>query len=183
MKSFILFIVGLATVIVFFTACQSNTYSIKGEAKNFANGTLLYLDNDHQHIDSFIVMDGHFSSNGITDTTNLCKLYVAGTKGPVVYFFVEPGNIHIELSKEIGCSRVSGTRVNNEWQTLNDTVAKYDSQMRSLFDSTNDSIIPKQLFKETCRIYDILTLRINEAAIRNRDNALGRFIASHKNDR
>jgi hypothetical protein len=182
-KSFIQYIVGLTTVIVFFTACQSNTYSIKGEAKFFADGTLLYVDNDRQHIDSFIVMDGHFSSNGIADSTSLCMLYAADTKELVIYFFVEPGNIHIELSKEPGCSRVSGTRVNNEWQALNDTVAKYDSQMRSLFCPTNDSIIPKQLYKETSRMYDILTQRIDEAAIRNRDNALGRFIANHKSDR
>jgi hypothetical protein len=43
----------------------------------------------------------------------------------------------------------------------------------------SDSIEPRKLYCQTDSIYGTLNRRINEAALRNRDNAMGRFIASH----
>jgi hypothetical protein len=180
--------IGLATATLAMAACQSNTYYIKGEAKEMGNGTKLYMTavtDDTQPIDSMVVIDGRFTLTGTADTAMLCKLYPASSPEVSVTFFLEPGNIYIELAQQLSSltgksrslSRVSGTKVNNEWQALNDTVAKYDRLLRGLRKS--DSIEPRKLYCQTDSIYGTLNRRINEVALRNRDNAMGRFIASH----
>ena len=177
-------VIGLAATTILLVACQSNIYHIKGEAKTFADGTMLYLttdlNGDGHPVDSVIVNEGHFSTRGMADTTQLCKLYAATAPEAGILFFIGPGNTYIELSDKPGCSRVSGTKVNNEWQALCDTVAKYDRQIRQLFHPESDSISPRKLHAETERIYAILNRRIDEAAHRNGDNAFGQFISSHK---
>lgn len=174
--------IGLVLAAAVFAACQSDTYYIKGEAKGFTDGTVLYLTTaaDEQHVlDSIVVHDGSFSYYGTisADEAPFCRLYPAGQENACLYFFAEPGNIYVELSTKVGRSRVSGTKVNNEWQALNDTVTKYDHHLRQLF--TTDSVNPRKLFAETEQLHTTLTRRINEAAKRNQDNALGRFISSH----
>lgn len=162
-------------------ACQSDTYSIKGEAHPFSDGTVLYLtaapQSDSHPYDSIIVKDGKFAYHGTVDPDNLWKLYVASQPESAVYYFAEPGNVYIELSDKPGCSRVSGTRANNEWQALNDTIAKYDNHIRQLFAS--DSISLRQKSTEMNRLYNIINDCISESTLRNRKNVLGRFISTH----
>ena len=162
-----------------FAACQSDTYYIKGEAKDFADGTELYLAEavgEHHVVDTLAVQNGRFAYGAPADERLLC-LIPAGAAEPALYFFACPGNVYVELSTKVGRSRVSGTRVNNEWQALNDTVAKYDRHIRSLFDA--DSLHPRKIYAGTERLYTTLPRRISETALRNKDNALGRFIDSH----
>lgn len=163
------------------TACQSNTYSVKGEAKGMADGTNLYLAtglDDAQPLDTLTVMDGRFQLRGETDTTLLCRLYPADKPEVQALFFLEPGHIYIELSQ---VSRVSGTKVNNEWQALNDIVAQYDLRLRQIVGSSAkaDSISTRKLYDEVSQLYDQLNSDIMQVAQRNEDNALGRFISTH----
>ena len=140
---------------------------------------MLYLaeaEGAHRVLDSLVVNDGRFGYDAPASDQLLC-LIPSGTTTPTLYFFACPGNAYVELSPEKGCSRVSGTKVNNAWQALNDTVAKYDGHLRTLFAA--DSISPQQTYAASERLYTTLTRRINEAAVRNKDNALGRFISSH----
>ena len=171
--------VGLALAALTFASCQSDTYYIKGEAHDFTDGTELYLAeavDEHHVLDTLVVRDGRFAYSGPSDERLLC-LIPAVTAAPALCFFACPGRVYVELSPEEGQSRVSGTKVNNEWQALNDTVAKYDSHLRSLF--TKDSISLEKTFAGTEQLYTTLTRRITETALRNKDNALGRFINSH----
>ena len=176
-------VIGLAATAFLSVGCQSNIYHIKGEAKDFADGTKLYMtaemDSMHRTLDTITVNNGKFRYEGETDSVVLCRLYCPKVPETALLFFIEPGNLYIELSKVAGLSRVSGTKVNNEWQALNDTVAKYDEQLRTLF-HPKDSISPRKVYSETDRIYTTLTRRITETAARNRDNALGRFINTKK---
>ena len=174
--------IGLVLAAAVFAACQSDTYYIKGEAKDFADGTLLYLTTateEQRVMDSIVVRDGWFAYYGTmgADEALLCRLRPAEQPKAGLTFFVEPGNIYVELSSKVGASRVSGTKVNNEWQALNDTVTKYDRKLCQLF--ATDSVNPRKMFAETEKLHTTLTRRINEAAKRNQDNALGRFISSH----
>ena len=172
-------IVGLVLAAVVFAACQSDTYYIKGEAHDFADGTELYLAEavgGHRVLDTLVVRDGHFAYKALADERLLC-LIPAGSSMPALYFFACAGKAYVELSPEEGRSRVSGTKVNNEWQALNDTVAKYDQHLRALF--AKDSISPQKTYARTEQVYTALSRRISEAAIMNKDNALGRFISSH----
>ena len=168
-------IIGLAATALISVGCQSNVYHIKGEAKDFANGTKLYItsvvDNTRGYLDSITVNNGKFSFEGVTDSVVLCRLYYPKEPETSVLFFIETGNIYIELSKTAGLSRVSGTKVNNEWQALNDTVTKYDEKIRALFQMYEDSLSPHKLYFEANRIYTTLTRRITETAIRNSDKA------------
>ena len=171
--------IGLALAAVVFAACQSDTYYIKGEAPDFTDGTELYLAEavgEHHVVDTLTVQNGRFAYRAPADERLLC-LIPAGADEPAIYFFACPGNVYVELSPEQGQSRVSGTKVNNAWQALNDTVAKYDQQIRSLFDT--DSLQPHKVYAGTERLYTTLSRRISETAQRNKDNALGRFVNSH----
>jgi hypothetical protein len=47
--------------------------------------------------------------------------------------------------------------------------------------SQKDSLSTRYVFSETDSIYNILRKRIGEAAVRNRDNALGHFISTSGN--
>ena len=118
----------------------------------------------------------NLSYKALADERLLC-LIPAGSSTPALYFFACAGKAYVELSPEEGRSRVSGTKVNNEWQALNDTVAKYDQHLRALF--AKDSISPQKTYARTEQVYTALSRRISEAAIKNKDNALGRFISSH----
>ena len=176
--------IGLATVATLTAACQSNTYYIKGEAPGTPDSTILYLCNLNTGtsptlLDSFTVSKGRFHYSATTDSASLCRLYAKSHPASSVMLFIEPGNIYVELHREEGRSRVSGTMVNNQWQALNDTVAKYDARLRLIMKNSGDSISPRHMYRQVSEIYDILSRRIHEAALNNRDNAFGHFIATH----
>ena len=177
------FIVGLAAIPILFMACQSDTLYIKGEAWQLPNGSVLYLSDDidgaGRPLDSIVVADGRFYFQGHAAEPTVCRLYPADSHQQGIVFFAEPGNIYIELLPKPGSSRVSGTTINNRWQSLNDSVAKYDHSIRSIIASGSDSISPRQRFVDIERQYVSLTRLIKETALRNRDNALGRFINNH----
>lgn len=161
------------------TACQSNAYHIKGEAKGIPDGEVFYiadvLSPDSPPTDSVIVTEARFILHGETDTARLCRMYHPRTPGQsVLTFFLEPGNIYIELSPRPARSRVSGTHANNAWQALTDKTASCDRQLRHIM--KNDRADRPAQVKA---VYNQMDRDIREAAIKNRDNALGRFISTH----
>ena len=178
-------LIGLATVTFMIAACQSNTYHIKGEAKGFKEGTSLCLSaglTDRKTIDTLYITNGRFSYEGATDSVYLCRLCPVGAhQEEEILFFLEPGNIYIELSQEASHSRVSGTKVNNEWQALNDRVTASDHEIRRIMAQAKDSISTRKLYDDMERIYTGLTADIKKTALRNKDNALGHFISHHFN--
>jgi len=174
-------------------ACQSDVYHIRGEARCLRDGTVLYIadgiDRQALPFDSAIVADGRFRLSGTTDTTQLCRISCGvkptaadsdditleedkGVTAEEVLFFLEPGNIYIELSSRKGRSRVSGTKVNNEWQRLQDRVAQADRKIRSIVRSSS-----QDKHRQAREVYDDIDRDIRDAALRNSDNALGIFIS------
>ena len=110
-------------------ACQSKTYTITGEVEGLENGDTLFITDDLQAgipTDTLIVEDGKFNFNGIADSTYIAMVYSQKRNEINAPFFVEPGNITIELNPYPVQSRVSGTVLNNEWQKLNDEVQTLD---------------------------------------------------------
>lgn len=173
-------LIGLTALTLIVTACQSDLYTIRGEARQFADGTLLCLtpdlNNDTADCDTVSIIDGRFTYTATATATRLCRLYAPSCPDASVLLFTEPGNIYVELSPLSGHSRVSGTKTNNQWQALCDTVAHYDRRLRTLVTTAHDSISPRETAAKMERHYAILTQRIHETAERNKDNALGRFI-------
>lgn len=164
-------------------SCQSDNYYIRGEAWWLKDGTKLYLNTtlntNGQPTDSTMVIAGHFLLQGTTDSSCISRLSIADDEQPAIIFFTEPGNIYIELAPEQGCSRVSGTEVNNRWQALNDSVALCDQSIRQLMSSAHDSVNISHLSTSMQQLYDGITRLISLTAAENRDNALGRFICTH----
>lgn len=168
---------GLAAAAFLTAACQSNAFHIKGEAKGCKDGEVLYvadgLTPDSSPTDSIIVTEGRFFFHGETDSVRFCRLYRATDARQSVTFFLEPGNIYVEMSVVPGRSRVSGTTVNNGWQALNDKVAECDRRLRRIMrDEKADRAA------EVKAVYDQMDRDIRETAIRNEGNALGRFIST-----
>ena len=161
-------------------ACQSNTFHIRGEAKGFQDGEILYiadgLNRDSLPTDSIIVAEGHFIFHGETDTVRFCRLYRAIDAQLEVTFFLEPGNIYVEMSAVPGRSRVSGTVINNGWQALNDEVAVCDRQLRRII---RDENIDRAA--QAKALYDQIDFSIREMALKHKNNALGRFISTRYN--
>ena len=159
-------------------ACQSNAYHIKGEAKGCKDGEVLYiadgLSHDAPPTDSIVVTEGRFVLHGETDTARFCRLYRAADPRQDITFFLEPGNIYIELSTRPAHSRVSGTVANNAFQTLNDRVAAADRELRRVMKDDH-----ADRTAQVKAIYNRLDCEIRMAAARNDDNALGRFISAH----
>lgn len=176
-------LIGLVAALFIFTACQSDIYYIRGEARQLPSGCVLYLTDDlnanRRPFDSIVVSDGRFHYQGIVDKPHISKLYPAGNPQQGVTFFTEPGNIYIELSSTTGRSRVSGTVINNRWQALNDSVTKYDCRIRRILGSSNDTIIPRQRYEETQQLFNKLTQIIRTTAVYNKNNVLGHFISTH----
>ena len=107
------------------------------------------------------------------------RYYTTTAAEPLLTFFIEPGNIYLELKPVVAQSRVSGTAINNEWQALNDATTRSDLTIRELIAFSKDSINIRQQYATLSDVYRQLNREIIEAATRNKDNALGRFIISH----
>lgn len=124
-----------------------------------------------------IVYDGKFLFSGEVDTVRLCRAYVK--KNPKYYttLFLEPGNITVELSSTPYLCRVSGTRQNNDWQQLTDSInlLMQDINRIMCISATNDSI-------QTARAHTIDSLHkkmsdcILHTGQRNSGHPLGKYI-------
>ena len=159
--------IGLAVATFVLAACQSNILNITGEVHHIGDGATLYLsyldDGDNHPFDSVIVKNSRFIFNSQVDSIRLCCLYNHDVQ---VFFFTEPGNVYIEIFDCKGQSRVSGTKINNQWQALNDTVSKYDQHLRSLMKNNANGFRHRALYHKINGVYDILIQRIEESSIR-----------------
>ena len=173
-KSFI----GLAVASLVLCACQSDVYQIKGCATQLKDGdtiTLAFEDPPQKVLGQAIVSGGTFKFAGTTDTTLFCRAYLNRQQLTSCSFFLEPGEITIELNQHPRPSRVSGTQLNNQWQALNDTVQKLGTQLirlAQLSTRTNTAHRQQQVDSLHRRISDCIT----QTGQRNRQNVLGRYI-------
>jgi thiol-disulfide isomerase/thioredoxin len=122
-------------------SCQQQgpgAYNIVGTTQGINDGDTLYLTTDvvtGDPIDSVVVKGGKFKLNGKTDSISFAVLYSKKTTQLNVPFFLEPGKIMINLSTEPGKSRISGSGINNNWQTLTDTLTNYSKRMQEFMAS------------------------------------------------
>ena len=94
-----------------------------------------------------------------------------------VSFFTEPGIITVELNSEPGTSRVSGTKLNNQWQQLTDSIALMGYQVaKALRHPAADSTAQKALAHYVDSLHRQMSACIQNTAQRNKDNPLGRYI-------
>mgnify|MGYP002522463950 CR=1 FL=1 len=170
---------GLAAVSLL-AACQSNSFQINGIARAFQEGDTICLTYDDEPENVFAqttVSDGKFEFAGETDAFRLCRAYVKRQPDCNATFFLEPGHITIEFYPRPAISRVSGTRCNNEWQHLSDSIQLLAKEIVYILRHPATDTLAQQ---RNVHIIDSLHRRMSDCILhtaqRNRDNPLGRYI-------
>ena len=174
-------ILGLAAVGFALTSCQSSSFQIKGFAQQLPEGDTICLVADRQPetlLAMAVVNNGQFLLTGETASTFLCRIYAKSQPDNGVMFFLEPGNITAELNKYPTFSRVSGTKINNEWQHLNDSIQLLGAELIRLSEAStiNDSNSHPNNYKAIDSLHHRMSDCVLNTAQRNNSNALGRYL-------
>ena len=171
------------------TACQSNTYKINGSVEGLSDGDTLYITRDMETghpSDTLIVSDGKFTASGAADSTMLCMIYSARNNEINAPFFVEPGNITIHLSKKPGGSTVGGTKINKQWQELNDSVMAIGKDINRIAEHIYSNNLPEVEQQQGMRQMEQLNERFISCVVRiaerNIDNEFGYFLLTYYPD-
>ena len=177
-------ILGLAAVGMMLTSCQSNSFHIKGFARQLSEGDTIYLVTDSQPeavLASTIVRNGNFTLSGQVDSIFLCRIYANSQPDNGATLFLEPCDMTVELNMLPVTSRVSGTRINNEWQQLNDSIQLLGTQLIRLAESGTINSIDahQQHFQTIDSLHRKMSECILNTARRNQENALGQYILQH----
>ena len=171
-------IFGLAATGFLLCACQSNTFQIDGYARSFAEGDTICLMNEwEQPMAISTVRQGKFSFYGEVQEVRLYSVMVKQAPACQVSFFTEPGTTTIELNSQPGTSRISGTKLNNEWQLLTDSIAAMGNRIaKMIHHPAADTIAQKALAYSIDSLHRKMSACILNTAQRNKDNPLGKYI-------
>ena len=185
MKAFQASILFSAAVIAL-TACHSNAYKISGKVEGLKDGDTLYVTNDLQTgipTDTLIVKDGKFELSGETDSTYIAMIYSGARNELNAPFFVEPGNITIKLVETPGGSRVGGTKCNEQWQELNDSVMTIGKEINRIAEHIYGNTIDEMEQQKGMEQIDKLNQRFSAVVIKttekNIKNEFGYFLLTY----
>ena len=172
---------GLAVAGIMLCSCQSDRYQINGFARQLKQGDTIciVLENDPKRLLGLAIVDqGRFYLTGTTETSRFCKAYLNRMKDCNASFLLEPGTIALELNLPPKPSRVSGTKLNNQWQQLNDSIQRMGSELFKL--ATRKDTCNEATHRARLQAIDSLHRRmsacIENTARRNADNPLGQYI-------
>lgn len=172
-----------------FAACQSDVCKVKGTVALHDGATLLIapcvvdstLTGDSLQAcptDTVVVAEGTFHWQTKVDTARLYRIWPSDAPQRYATFFAERGTVSISFDST--AVRVSGTYLNDQWQALNDSVADYaqriDRTVRTLIAAGTP---PSLVTRRVSLLYEEIEKLIASTANRNKDNELGRHLASH----
>ena len=176
----------LFSAVLALTACHSNTYKISGVAEGLQDGDTLFITNDLQSgipTDTLIVKNGKFELSGETDSTYLCMVYCDKRNELNAPFFIEPGNISIKLSETPGASRVGGTKCNEQWQELNDSVMTIGKEINRIaehiYGSTTDEMEQQKGMDQINKLNQRFAALVVKTAEKNVNNEFGYFLLTY----
>ena len=136
MKIKISFIILSALLLL--TACNKNSYTIKGVAKDLSDGDTIYLSADlisGTPINKAVMKDGRFEMTGDVEKTHVAVLYSKNNAQISMIFFLEKGEIEVELSQIPNKNRVKGTATNQKMQEMTDSLIPYTAKIQTLFET------------------------------------------------
>ena len=176
----------LLTANILLAACHSNTYKINGHGDDLEPGDTLYLTTDLMGgipSDTIIVDDeGNFSYENKADSTCIAMIYNARRNEINVNFFIEPGDIDITMSSTPGASRVSGTKCNDEWQVLTDSVMAIGMRINHIAERIYGKVATEEEQRQGVEQIDVLNRHFADVVIktaeRNIDNEFGYFLVT-----
>lgn len=185
MNKLFLSIITLTAAGYTLAACQSDTYRIKGSGDALKDGDTLYITNDMmtgKPIDTVVVKDGKFETEGTTDSTAFCMIY-SKSNGMMMPFFIEPGTIKLRLAKNGGKSEVTGTAVNEKWQDMADSIYTLSKKMQELaahtYNNEPDNDELKKQKAEMDKVNEDFKGLVLRKAEENVKNEFGYFILTY----
>ena len=171
------------------TACQSTTYQVNGTIEGAADGDTLFLTSDLQTgipSDTIFVEDGKFHISGEADSVRLCMIYSAKRNELNAPFFIEPGIISIQIKETPGASRVGGTKCNDEWQVLNDSVISIGKEINRIAEHIYGNTVTPEEQQKGMEAIDKLNQRFSRMVIntceKNIRNEFGYFLLTYYPD-
>ena len=171
------------------TACQSTTYQVNGTIEGAADGDTLFLTSDLQTgvpSDTIFVEDGKFHISGEADSVRLCMIYSAKRNELNAPFFIEPGTISIQIKQTPGASRVGGTKCNDEWQILNDSVIYIGKEINKIAEHIYGNTVSPEEQQKGMEQIDRLEQRFSNIVIKtcekNIRNEFGYFLLTYYPD-
>ena len=171
------------------TACQSTTYQVNGTIEGAADGDTLFLTSDLQSgipSDTIFVEDGKFHISGEADSVRLCMIYSAKRNELNAPFFIEPGIISIQIKETPGASRVGGTKCNDEWQVLNDSVMSIGKEINRIAEHIYGNTVTLEEQQKGMEQIDRLNQRFSNIVIKtcekNIRNEFGYFLLTYYPD-
>ena len=171
------------------TACQSTTYQVNGTIEGAADGDTLFLTSDLQTgipSDTIFVEDGKFHISGEADSVRLCMIYSAKRNELNAPFFIEPGIISIQIKETPGASRVGGTKCNDEWQVLNDSVISIGKEINRIAEHIYGNTVTPEEQQKGMEAIDKLNQRFSNMIInmceKNIRNEFGYFLLTYYPD-
>jgi thiol-disulfide isomerase/thioredoxin len=175
-----------SAVVLALTACHSNTYKISGAVEGLNDGDTLFITNDLQTgipTDTLIVKDGKFELSGETDSTYLCMVYSEKRNELNAPFFIEPGNISIKLVETPGASRVGGTKCNEQWQELNDSVMTIGKEINRIaehiYGNTVDEMEQQKGMDQIEKLNQRFSAIVVKTTEKNIKNEFGYFLLTY----
>lgn len=167
-------------------ACQSSSYKICGTAEGQEDGDTLFLTTDLTNgipCDTTIVSDGKFTFEGKADSLTLAMVYSARRNEINANFFLEPGEIDVNISEQPGASRVGGTECNDKWQELVDSVMAIGKRINLIAEHIYGNTVSEeeqakgmeQIEKLNQHFADVL----KEKARKNIKNEFGYFLLTY----
>lgn len=202
MNKFFITFIGLLMVSCVFAGCRSDKYRIEGSGSALADGDILYLITDIENgvpQDTIIIKDGKFELEGQADTATFCIIQDQYRRKFVLPFFIEPGTIKIEISKEVQpnvsgsetmdsrhITKVSGTTMNNEWQTLSDSTSvlarKIDQIVRFVYENNLTKEEHDAQYEQIAKLRNDFKGLVVDKARENIKNEFGYFLVVYYED-
>ncbi|MEZ4779823.1 MAG: TlpA disulfide reductase family protein [Flavobacteriaceae bacterium] len=125
--------------IVFLSSCNNNdTYSIKGSAYGFEDGTQIFLyeldeNNQPQVIDTLLVTDQKFEKKFPKVEATALQMLKVGNSSNNIIFFVENENINAQIyADSLAASNVTGGRQNELYNEFTKTLKGFVAEKMSL---------------------------------------------------
>jgi len=164
----------------FLTSCEDESYRINGFANDLNEGdtiVLAYNTVPERPLAKTIVSNGKFYFEEKLGDQRPCILYQKQTPQNYVFFFPDYGTIAIELHEASKPSRISGTKLNNTWQHMNDVIQHIGKElMRQITQQDSDSTIHLKRYLTVDSLHRKMVNCIKQTGQNNKDNPLGRFI-------
>ncbi|MDR1003667.1 MAG: AhpC/TSA family protein [Prevotellaceae bacterium] len=142
----LIYLIASAAVIA---ACSNNnSYRIKGSVEGASDGDIVYLQKAQGQqlvkMDSAIIKKGEFAFEGVQDTAVNCYLTYKGAdkKSLLMDFFLENGNIYIQLSQ--GDYNAIGTPNNNIYQEIRKKLSDDNVRLSELNKAAQDTTLTQQ---------------------------------------